>query len=527
MAAEGKSRWQSAPSAPRDDRWEGELTVSRGRPARGRDRGVAGPLRHLAPRHGDQGGGGRRRGAGARGGRPHPGVAGARACRPATASGCSTPWPGCGGPRQPAGATQRRARRPGGGAGGRGARRRPHGHAASAAVGRPAAGCLRRLVRAVPPQRGRVRRRGEAAGGHRRHGLRRGVPAAHPSHRHHRPQGAEQHAEPRPRRSRQPVGHRLGRGRPHRHRRPSWARSTTSSGSARRPRPGPGGGARLRPAVLARPSLGAPAPGVVLAPARRHHPLRREPAQEVPGHLPHQLLARPDADRQALWKACRDVLRYWIDQGIRIFRVDNPHTKPVAFWAWLIERIRRDHPDVVFLSEAFTRPKVMAKLAEVGFTQSYTYFTWRNEPGSCATTSTSSPTARRPTTCGPTSGPTRPTSCPGPCATAPGRVPHALRPGGPAGAQLRHVQRLRAVRERAGQRRQRGVPALREVRDPPAGLGDGPLHGRRSSPGSTRSGGATRRSGSCATSASTASTTSSSWSGPRAAPTRATRCWWW
>ena len=87
-----------------------------------------------------------------------------------------------------------------------------------------------------------------------------------------------------------------------------------------------------------------------------------------------------EADRRALWAACRDVLRYWIDQGIRIFRVDNPHTKPMAFWAWLIERIHRDHPDVIFLSEAFTRPKVMAKLAEVGFTQSYTYFTWRNEP---------------------------------------------------------------------------------------------------------------------------------------------------
>jgi starch synthase (maltosyl-transferring) len=87
-----------------------------------------------------------------------------------------------------------------------------------------------------------------------------------------------------------------------------------------------------------------------------------------------------DADREALWTACRDVLDYWIEQGIRIFRVDNPHTKPMAFWAWLIERVQRDHPDVILLSEAFTRPKVMAKLAEVGFTQSYTYFTWRNEP---------------------------------------------------------------------------------------------------------------------------------------------------
>ncbi len=87
-----------------------------------------------------------------------------------------------------------------------------------------------------------------------------------------------------------------------------------------------------------------------------------------------------DADRQALWKACRDVLRYWVDQGVRVFRVDNPHTKPMAFWAWVIERIHRDHPDVVFLAEAFTRPDVMAKLAEVGFTQSYSYFTWRTEP---------------------------------------------------------------------------------------------------------------------------------------------------
>jgi starch synthase (maltosyl-transferring) len=88
-----------------------------------------------------------------------------------------------------------------------------------------------------------------------------------------------------------------------------------------------------------------------------------------------------DADRVALWRACRDVMRYWIDQGIRIFRVDNPHTKPLAFWAWLIDRVQRDHPDVVFLSEAFTRPKVMAKLAEVGFSQSYTYFTWRTWAG--------------------------------------------------------------------------------------------------------------------------------------------------
>jgi len=74
------------------------------------------------------------------------------------------------------------------------------------------------------------------------------------------------------------------------------------------------------------------------------------------------------------------ILDHWIGEGIKVFRVDNPHTKPTSFWAWLIPEIQRDHPDAIFLSEAFTRPAVMAKLAEVGFTQSYTYFTWRNDP---------------------------------------------------------------------------------------------------------------------------------------------------
>jgi starch synthase (maltosyl-transferring) len=84
------------------------------------------------------------------------------------------------------------------------------------------------------------------------------------------------------------------------------------------------------------------------------------------------------ADRQALWDACREILEFWIGHGIRIFRVDNPHTKPFLFWEWAIKGIQADHPEIVFLAEAFTRPKLMARLAEVGFTQSYTYFTWRN-----------------------------------------------------------------------------------------------------------------------------------------------------
>jgi len=81
---------------------------------------------------------------------------------------------------------------------------------------------------------------------------------------------------------------------------------------------------------------------------------------------------------QALWQELRDVLAFWIGEGVRIFRVDNPHTKPFPFWEWAIGEIRRAHPDVIFLSEAFTRPKVMHRLAKLGFTQSYTYFTWRN-----------------------------------------------------------------------------------------------------------------------------------------------------
>ncbi|MGH2451090.1 MAG: alpha-1,4-glucan--maltose-1-phosphate maltosyltransferase [Candidatus Limnocylindria bacterium] len=81
---------------------------------------------------------------------------------------------------------------------------------------------------------------------------------------------------------------------------------------------------------------------------------------------------------ESLWEELAAVVRHWIGQGVRIFRVDNPHTKPFAFWEWLISEARREHPGTIFLSEAFTRPKVMYRLAKVGFSQSYTYFAWRN-----------------------------------------------------------------------------------------------------------------------------------------------------
>jgi starch synthase (maltosyl-transferring) len=84
------------------------------------------------------------------------------------------------------------------------------------------------------------------------------------------------------------------------------------------------------------------------------------------------------SDWKNLWAAWRDVIVFWVEHGVRVFRVDNPHTKPLAFWEWLIRDVQSGYPDVIFLAEAFTRPKMMRALGKLGFTQSYTYFTWRN-----------------------------------------------------------------------------------------------------------------------------------------------------
>jgi starch synthase (maltosyl-transferring) len=83
-------------------------------------------------------------------------------------------------------------------------------------------------------------------------------------------------------------------------------------------------------------------------------------------------------DWRGLWEALLGVVMHWVDRGVTVFRVDNPHTKPFAFWEWLIREIRAEHPEVIFLAEAFTRRAVMRELAKIGFTQSYTYFTWKN-----------------------------------------------------------------------------------------------------------------------------------------------------
>ena len=86
-------------------------------------------------------------------------------------------------------------------------------------------------------------------------------------------------------------------------------------------------------------------------------------------------------DREGLWNALRDAMLFWVERGVRVFRVDNPHTKPVPFWEWLISEVRAREPEIVLLSEAFTRPAMMTTLGKAGFQQSYTYFTWKNTKG--------------------------------------------------------------------------------------------------------------------------------------------------
>ena len=86
-----------------------------------------------------------------------------------------------------------------------------------------------------------------------------------------------------------------------------------------------------------------------------------------------------DNDRDGIYLESLRIIKLWMSHGVRIFRVDNPHTKPVNFWAWLLAEVRRTDPDVLFLAEAFTKPAMMHALGKAGFQQSYTYFTWRNE----------------------------------------------------------------------------------------------------------------------------------------------------
>ena len=105
------------------------------------------------------------------------------------------------------------------------------------------------------------------------------------------------------------------------------------------------------------------------------------PPKKYQDIYPIDFLGEDASAREQLWLEWKRIFELWIERGVKIFRVDNPHTKPIPFWAWLIAEIQRDHPETIFLSEAFTKPKMMRQLAKVGFTQSYTYFTWRESAG--------------------------------------------------------------------------------------------------------------------------------------------------
>ena len=169
-----------------------------------------------------------------------------------------------------------------------------------------------------------------------------------------------------------------------------------------------------------------------------------------------------DNDPKGLYAEALRILRHWIDAGVTIFRVDNPHTKPVQFWQWIIAEIRKTDPDVLFLAEAFTRPAMMHELGKVGFHQSYTYFTWRTTRTELADyVSDLSTTVALHAAELLREHPGHPARVP--ADRRPGRVRHPGRAGRHPVAHLGRLLRLRAVRAPAGAPGQRGVPRLREV----------------------------------------------------------------
>ena len=359
---------------------------------------------------------------------------------------------------------------------------------------RPRAGAVRLLVRVLPALRGRdvdeatgtvvvrapSRTAAEAARRRRRDGLRRRLPAADPPDRHGSTARARNNTlDPGPDDPGSPWAIGSRRGRPRRD--PPRPRHDRRLRRVRRRAPRELGlEVALDLALQAAPDHPwvDRAPGVVHHPRRRHHRLRREPAEEVPGHLPDQLRQRP---ARASTPRCCAIVRHWMSHGVRIFRVDNPHTKPVEFWEWLLGEVRTTDPDVLFLAEAFTRPAMMRALGKVGFHQSYTYFTWRNAKWELEEylTELAHETSH-----------VHAAELLREHPRHPARLPAVRRPGGVQDprrarrdrlADLGRLRRLRAVRARRGAARQRGVPRLREVPDPAPRLGR--RRGRGAHPG--------------------------------------------
>ena len=169
------------------------------------------------------------------------------------------------------------------------------------------------------------------------------------------------------------------------------------------------------------------------------------------------------SEREALWNALKDVVLGWCARGILAFRVDNPHTKPMPFWEWLIAEVRAVYPEAIFLAEAFTRPAPMTTLAKIGFSQSYTYFAWKNTKADLVEFVEQARSW---------SAFYRPNMWPNTPDILNEYLQHGgrpafeaqARPRGDALAELRDLLGLRGVRERAGARGERGVPRLGEVR---------------------------------------------------------------
>ena len=367
------------------------------------------------------------------------------------------------------------------------------------AVGRPRAGARRRLVRAVPPLGGRPARRRRTAStrsptwASTSSTCRRSTRSATP----HR-KGPNNTLDARPGDPGQPVGHRRPEGghtaihpelgtlddfddvRRRGRRASAWRSPSTTRSSARPTTPG---------------SRSIPS-GSTTGPTARS--VRREPAQEVPGHLPDQLLARRDeADREALWDGVQG--RSSTSGSATACASSGSTTRTPSRWRsgrGCIPAVQREHPDVLFLAEAFTRPQGDGQAGR-GRLQPELHVLHVAHGQGRARPSTSSELATGPwpTTCGPTSGPTRPTSSPARCATGP-----------PAAFELRLVLAATLVprygiysgyelcENEPAVASQRGVPALGEVRGQARATGTRPGRWPRSSPGSTPSAGATRRS---------------------------------
>ncbi len=381
---------------------------------------------------------------------------------------------------------------------------------------------LRQLVRVLPALRGRHPRprdrrrhqrhsphRRQAARRRRRDGLRRHLPAADPPDRRGQPQGPQQHARRRvpttpARRGRSGQQGRRPRRHPPRPRRPS----TTSTPSS----PGPrelGLEVALDLALQAAPDH----PWVTSHPewftTRADGTIAY--AENPPKKYQDIYPVNFDNDPERPLPRCCASCSCWMSHGVRIFRVDNPHTKPVAFWEWLLGEVRRTDPDVLFLAEAFTRPAMMRALGAVGFHQSYTYFTWRTAKWELEEYLREVASRVRPHDAAQLlrQHPRHPPRVP--AVRRPAGVQDPRRAGGHGLAQLGRLRRLRALRARGGAAGQRGVPRLGEVPDPRPRLGRrggrAAARWRRTSPGSTRSAAHTPRCSCCATSRSTAATT--------------------